>query len=1050
MNVDFNLNNINSTNTNNNENFKKSLTSKELDSNNCKVTEYKNSSENTNKKFISATNNIKINQNNKCSLSPRENKIKTKYSDNILQTTTMLDSNNDNTKYLDNNTVNDLPKNLLINIQDRYNNFNENNNKKTKEDANTKNFIYNEFSNIEDNQHKDFSSNQFKNNFYEESNYCDNNKINTSKSFLETVPNHNIPKDTNNLTKLSTGIRRNIKWTKEEDDLLTNLVKQFNGRSWKKISSYIPGRTAIQCLHRWTKILKPGLVKGPWTLEEDKMLIDYVTMHGAFDFSECSKLINGRNNKQCRERWFNVLNPKVVKGEWTLEEDYLIFRLYTTFGGRWIRFVPFFNGLRAENSIKNRFYSTIRRYNTVLRKQGKLNISEDDKIESIFKDFYNNLVKKHNITNEEQLLKFEKISLGFDGILENTKDIKNDSCPISKKKTSKINSKEFIDNNSNNNICDSSIYNDIDDFNYSYLSKNNNNNDSVINKNNTFDMFNNGLNINNDNTCYYNNNCLSNKIVDKSLDNISNKSNLKNFTSMTPQIRSKNIFNTIPNNNLINTNLIDNYNQDNKYNNNNCYIKNLNENLIISKLQANASKNNNYDHNKEILDPVLSRKNEVTNTFRCSNNKTNFSNTSNTTFFTNTESNNNYSSNKKLPIYSGNANNNSKGIYNGATKDEINTIKQTNGYNNTISKTPHANLKKNTNNGYILENPSLNININSLPNNINNNIGDQNYRNSSFITKKQLTPTLVPLSMPKIDDITKTYKSAQMFSINELESGIIKICDKPTFTFKDESTKLIENKIKKISDNSNQDPFNFNNSNVNEDNIDSNTNFNNLKCINNINDNNNNNNNSNNYKQSNNIDKSIISNSFYYDNISTNNSNNNNYLNSLLKQLDDLEKLVNNTKIQIHNNFNVKSNNNINNNTIGDNFKLDNTNPNYIIESNMRKQNNYKDNNCFINNCKNTSNWNLKSNNNNLKTTNNACNLFSSITNGGNSYNNSNMFGVSNKGLNNDFMNIINYDIENYDSSLMPLNSNFISSNVFDSNLMFSNFDNKTNDYHFN
>ena len=36
------------------------------------------------------------------------------------------------------------------------------------------------------------------------------------------------------------------------------------------------GRTPIQCLHRWTKILKPGLVKGPWTPEEDLLLMEWV------------------------------------------------------------------------------------------------------------------------------------------------------------------------------------------------------------------------------------------------------------------------------------------------------------------------------------------------------------------------------------------------------------------------------------------------------------------------------------------------------------------------------------------------------------------------------------------------------------------------------------------------------------------------------------------------------------------------------------------------------------------------------------------------------
>ena len=32
-------------------------------------------------------------------------------------------------------------------------------------------------------------------------------------------------------------------------------------------------RSDVQCLHRWQKVLRPGLVKGPWTKEEDETII---------------------------------------------------------------------------------------------------------------------------------------------------------------------------------------------------------------------------------------------------------------------------------------------------------------------------------------------------------------------------------------------------------------------------------------------------------------------------------------------------------------------------------------------------------------------------------------------------------------------------------------------------------------------------------------------------------------------------------------------------------------------------------------------------------
>jgi hypothetical protein len=52
-----------------------------------------------------------------------------------------------------------------------------------------------------------------------------------------------------------------------QDDKLSAAVRQNEGKSWKKIAACLPGRSDVQCLHRWQKVLKPGLVKGPWTEE---------------------------------------------------------------------------------------------------------------------------------------------------------------------------------------------------------------------------------------------------------------------------------------------------------------------------------------------------------------------------------------------------------------------------------------------------------------------------------------------------------------------------------------------------------------------------------------------------------------------------------------------------------------------------------------------------------------------------------------------------------------------------------------------------------------
>jgi hypothetical protein len=164
---------------------------------------------------------------------------------------------------------------------------------------------------------------------------------------------------------------KNRKWTAEEDKLLRATVGNHGERNWSKISQSIPGRTAIQCLHRWSKILKPGLIKGQWIQEEDEVLRNWVLQHGPRHWAQAALQIPGRTGKQCRERWSNSLNPGIRKSEWTPDEDLLIYDLYKIHGSSWSRIAKHVPG-RTENSIKNRFYSTLRRISAESKKSGGL------------------------------------------------------------------------------------------------------------------------------------------------------------------------------------------------------------------------------------------------------------------------------------------------------------------------------------------------------------------------------------------------------------------------------------------------------------------------------------------------------------------------------------------------------------------------------------------------------------------------------------------------------------------------------------------------------
>lgn len=148
------------------------------------------------------------------------------------------------------------------------------------------------------------------------------------------------------------------RWTKEEDEALRQAVESHREKNWKAIAAEVPGRNHTQCLQRWTKVLAPGLVKGHWSPQEDDLLRRLVASEQK-NWGEVAAKIPGRTSKQCRERWHNHLDPNIVRGAYTPEEDRIILEAQARLGNRWSVIAAMLPG-RTEDAVKIRWKSHCR------------------------------------------------------------------------------------------------------------------------------------------------------------------------------------------------------------------------------------------------------------------------------------------------------------------------------------------------------------------------------------------------------------------------------------------------------------------------------------------------------------------------------------------------------------------------------------------------------------------------------------------------------------------------------------------------------------------
>ncbi|KAL1548829.1 Myb-related protein [Salvia divinorum] len=98
---------------------------------------------------------------------------------------------------------------------------------------------------------------------------------------------------------------------------------------------------------------KVGIKKGPWTPEEDIVLVSYIQQHGPGNWRAVptnTGLL--RCSKSCRLRWTNYLRPGIKRGSFTPHEEGMIIHLQALLGNKWAAIATYLPQ-RTDNDIKN-------------------------------------------------------------------------------------------------------------------------------------------------------------------------------------------------------------------------------------------------------------------------------------------------------------------------------------------------------------------------------------------------------------------------------------------------------------------------------------------------------------------------------------------------------------------------------------------------------------------------------------------------------------------------------------------------------------------------
>lgn len=119
-------------------------------------------------------------------------------------------------------------------------------------------------------------------------------------------------------------------WTIDEEKHLLELVgTKYGCHDWCSIAAELgTNRTPIACLKHYQRSLNRELVnEDPWLNDEDSLLEDAIALYGEDNWKHVANAVPGRAPVQCKSRWKKLAEERMYlkSGKWSTLEEKMLF-----------------------------------------------------------------------------------------------------------------------------------------------------------------------------------------------------------------------------------------------------------------------------------------------------------------------------------------------------------------------------------------------------------------------------------------------------------------------------------------------------------------------------------------------------------------------------------------------------------------------------------------------------------------------------------------------------------------------------------------------------